>query len=188
MHEFNRSLPADDFAVSGRTIEGLTLRWDKPYRVSDDEGRNFYLEGWRRSAFVRGLEATGNVHELRLDHEDVRLGRVAFHEADQGLGFTAVIDGTEAGDDALDHARAGRFRGVSLRYSSNRQRKEGGVLWRLRAIARELSLVTVGRPQYEDALISAVRSIAADPDPEMLALMAKAKSLTAIDPFLLGSA
>src|SRR4051812_2978179 len=124
MREFNRALPADDFGVTGRTIEGLALRWDRAYRVSDDGGKHWYREGWRTGAFLRGLEATGNVHELRLDHADFRLGRVAFHEDPAGLGFTAVVDGTEAGEAALADAQGGRFRGVSLRYGSTQQRTD----------------------------------------------------------------
>jgi len=160
MREFTRALPTE-VEVLGRTIEGMTLHWDRAYTVSDDNGTTFYLEGWRPGAFTKGLRATGNVHEVRIDHRDVRVGRVAFHESVEGLPFTATIDETPEGDAALEHARAGHFHGVSLRYASDQQRRDAeGVMWRLRGVARELSLIDNGRPQYgPDARIIAVRAL-----------------------------
>jgi phage head maturation protease len=170
MREFTRALPTE-VEVMGRTIEGITLRWNNAYRVSDDNGASFYLEGWRPGAFERGIKATGNVHEVRIDHRDVRVGRVAFHESAEGLPFTAIVDETPEGDATLDYARAGRFRGVSLRYASDQQRRDAeGVIWRTRGVPRELSLIDNGRPQYgDDARIIAVRSMwVEEPSPEDL--------------------
>lgn len=162
MKTFERALPTE-IDVTGRTIEGMTLAWDREYRVSDDNGATFYLEGWRRGAFERGLKATGNFHEVRIDHHDVRVGRVAFHESTNGLPFTATCDETPSGDAVLEYARAGKFRGVSLSYGSDQQRMTQGVVWRTRAVARELSLIDSGTPQYgDDARIIAVRSLWVD--------------------------
>ena len=167
MKEFLRALPTD-VEVTGRTIEGMTLVWDREYRVSDNNGASFYLEGWRRGAFERGLRATGNFHEVRIDHRDVRVGRASFHESAEGLPFTATCDETPGGDMALEYARAGKFRGVSLSYGSDDQKMRGGVVWRMRAVARELSLIDTGTPQYgDDARIVAVRSLwVEEPTPE----------------------
>lgn len=168
MREFVRALPTE-VDVVGRTIEGMALRWDHPYTVSDDNGVTFYVEGWRRGAFERGLRATGNFHEVRVDHRDVRIGRVSFHESAEGLPFTAIADESPGGDAALDYAREGRFRGVSLRYESDQQKRDAdGVVWRTRGMPRELSLIDNGRPQYgDDARIIAVRSLwVAEPTPE----------------------
>ena len=93
--------------VTGRTIEGIALRWDHPYTVSDDNGATFYVEGWRLGAFERGLRATGNFHEVRVDHRDFRVGRTSFTETGEGLMFRAIADDTPGGDAALDYtARA----------------------------------------------------------------------------------
>jgi HK97 family phage prohead protease len=158
MRDFVRALPVADLDVTGRIIEGQALRWNKPYRVSDD-GRRFYSEGWRRGQFAEGLRATGNNHELRVDHRDVRVGMVSFDEGDVGLRFEAVADTTELGELALQEAKAGKFRGVSIRYASAHQRRDAqGVIWRQRGRIRELSLVRDIVPQYEDGLIEAMRA------------------------------
>lgn len=155
--DFVRALPTT-VEVLGRTIEGLALSWNRAYRVSDDGGATFYAEGWRPHAFEDGLAATGNIHEVRVDHQDLRVGRVAFSESERGLVFQATADETPMGDGALEKARAGRFRGVSLRYTSDKQHADAdGVVWRRRGVARELSLIETIRPQYEDAGITAVR-------------------------------
>lgn len=157
MRDFVRALPTT-VEVLGRTIEGLALSWNRAYRVSDDGGATFYAEGWRPRAFEEGLAATGNIHEVRVDHADLRVGRVAFSEAERGLVFQATADTTPPGDAALEKAKAGRFVGVSLRYTSDRQNADpDGVVWRKRGVARELSLIESIRPQYEDAEITAVR-------------------------------
>jgi hypothetical protein len=168
MKTFVRALPVE-VDVMGRVIEGIALHWDRAYRVSDDEGRTFYLEGWRQGAFERGIKATGNVHEVRVDHHDVRVGRTSFRESAEGLPFTAVMDETDSGEAALEYARAGRFRGVSLRYESDAQRADReGVVWRTRGVPRELSLIDNLKPQYgDDARIIAVRGLwVADPTDE----------------------
>lgn len=170
MRTFTRALPTE-VDVVGRTIEGMALRWNRTYRVSDDNGATFYLEGWRPGAFERGIKATGNFHEVRVDHRDVRVGRTSFAESVEGLAFTATADDTPGGDAALEYARAGRFTGVSLTYASDQQtRDDRGVVWRTRGVPRELSLIDRGRPQYgDDATIIAVRSLWVDePTPEDL--------------------
>jgi HK97 family phage prohead protease len=168
MKTFVRALPVE-VEVMGRVIEGVALNWNRAYRVSDDAGATFYLEGWRPGAFTRGLKATGNMHEVRVDHHDVRVGRTSFRESDEGLPFTAVLDETPAGDAALEYARAGRFRGVSLRYESTHQRVDReGVVWRTEGVPRELSLIDGLTPQYgDDARIIAVRGLwVEEPTPE----------------------
>jgi len=158
----------------GRVIEGTALSYDRAYRVSDDGGRSFYHEGWRPGAFTEGLAATGNLHELRLGHEDVRAGRVAFADSARALGFAATVDDGPLGDAALEHVDRGDVVAVSLRFESDRQRTVDGVVWRTRARPRELSLVLDGqRGQYDDALITARRSLDVD-DVDLAQLHARA--------------
>jgi HK97 family phage prohead protease len=159
MREFRRAIDTD-IEHTGRVLEGITLRWNRRYRVSDDNGATYYVEGWRQRAFEKGLRATGNTHEVRVDHRDVRVGRVSFAESSEGLVFTAIADDTPDGDAVLEYADAGRFRGVSLCYWGRRQqRAEDGTLWRTEAVPRELSLIDRGVPQYEDAGVMQRRAL-----------------------------
>ena len=119
--------------------------------------------------------------------------------------FTATADETPAGDALLAHADSHRVRGVSLTYSSDRQDRLSGVVWRKRAFARELSFIIHGSPQYTDAGITARRDangtledaadeelIAVDATEEMKhaaleveALLERSARLAAIDVFTL---
>jgi phage head maturation protease len=163
MRDFVRSLDVTDVSTVGRTVEGVALSWDRAYRVSDDNGRSYYLEGWRAGAFTQGLRDTGNVFELRFDHVDQRAGRVAFSENARTLDFTATVDDGPIGDAVLAHVDAGEIERVSLRYLSDRQSTRDGIVWRLRARPRELSLVVGTKAQYDDAVITARRAIEVDP-------------------------
>jgi phage head maturation protease len=161
-------------------IEGTALTYDRAYRVSDDGGRSYYHEGWRPGAFAEGIRATANQHELRLGHDDVRVGRVAFADGTRALSFAATVEAGPLGDAALEHIDRGDMVAVSLRFESDRQTTVDGVVWRLRARPRELSLVLDGqRGQYDDALITARRAIEAD-DAEVAALTARAARAAAL--------
>ena len=161
MRTFERSLPVA-VEATGRVIEGTTLTYDRAYRVSDDGGRTFYHEGWRAGAFTEGLQVRPRV-ELRLGHEDVRVGEVGFADGARALRFAAAVEPGPLGDAALEHVDRGDVTAVSLRFESDRQRTLDGVVWRLRARPRELSLVLDGqRGQYDDALITARRALDVD--------------------------
>lgn len=162
MIELARSFTAD-LEVTGRTVEGQALTWDTVYRVSDD-GRQFYDEGWRRRATVDELVAARNTFEFRVDHADYRIGLVGFAETASGLVFRAVVDDGDRGDSALAEIHAGRARGVSVLYHPKRSLKDrAGVVWRIKARIRELSLTD--RAQYPDALVTAVRHQITVPGP-----------------------
>lgn len=191
MREFQRALPSE-VEVMGRTIEGLALRWNRAYRVSDDQGATYYAEGWRSRAFETDLAKSRNIFELRVDHRDQRLGLTSFHESEDGLVFVAALDDTPAGEVALEKARADRFRGVSLRYGSDKQLPmKDGIVWRTRGVVRELSLIETIRPQYEDAGIVAMRATDDDVDELVARSVAftqereRAAKLLAIDPLTL---
>jgi len=156
--EVVRSLPleSDEVDVVGRRLDGMAFRWDQLYRVTDN-GRDYYEEGFRRGCATQTMRARRNTFELRDEHEDERIGLVGFSEADDGLVFAATLDGTHAGDNALDHLRAHIKTGVSIRYGIVRnQPRSGPPWWRSQIELRELSLT--GRPQYADALVTAVRN------------------------------
>jgi phage head maturation protease len=169
---FERALPVA-VEATGRVVEGVTLTYDRAYRVSDDGGRSFYHEGWRAGAFTEGLAVRPRV-ELRLGHEDVRVGEVGFADGARTLRFAATVEPGPLGDAALEHVDRGDVTAVSLRFESDRQRTVDGVVWRIRARPRELSLVLDGqRGQYDDALITARRALDVD-DLDLVALSARA--------------
>lgn len=172
MRDFQRALPVA-VEATGRVIEGVALTYDRAYRVTDNGGRTHYHEGWRAGAFTEGLRATGNIHELRLDHQDVRAGRVAFADSPRALAFAATVDDGPLGDAALEHVDRGQVRTVSLRFVSDRQTTRDGVVWRLRAVPRELSLVVDREAQYDDAVVTARRALEVD-DADLAAVSARA--------------
>src|SRR5262245_33628558 len=67
-HDLTRALPLIDVEVKGRTLEGIALRWDTLYRVTDD-GQRFYHEGFRRGAFDETMRNRAQF-ELRREHLD----------------------------------------------------------------------------------------------------------------------
>ena len=164
-----RSLPMADAHVEGRTIEGQALRWDTLYRVSDD-GRRFYQEGFRRSAFAQSMANRGNWYELRTEHFDMRVGRVEFVVAEEGLNFRATLDYGDVADDELELVRAGKRSGVSIRYTPQHAEPHAPPWWRDRVDVRELSLTS--RPQYgADARVLVMRSVPSETDEALRALL-----------------
>jgi HK97 family phage prohead protease len=127
------------------------------YRVSDDGGRTFYEEGWRRGATLDSIRARRNWFEARDEHIDTRVGYVGFSESDDGLLFAMTLDLTRDADDMLDKLRNHEKEGVSIRYTpvTNKPRN-GPPFWRTKVELRELSLTNHG--QYADARVHAIRS------------------------------
>jgi phage head maturation protease len=177
MQEFTRTV--QEVETVGRIVEGTALTFDRAYRVSDDAGRTFYLEGWKTGAFTEGLHAMRNTFELRVDHHDERAGTVTFTEGRRTLDFTATTDETPIGDAVLALIDAGRLGSVSLRFSSDRQKERDGVVWRLRGRPRELSVAMGHRAQYDDALVTGRRALEADPA-ELAAAAAAAERTTSL--------
>lgn len=177
MRTFERATVVE--GTVGRTIEGVALTYDKVYRVTDDGGRSFYHEGWRAGAFTDGLVDRPRV-ELRLGHDDVRVGEVGFADSVRTLRFAATVEHDPVGDALLAHIDAGDLSAVSLRFESTRQRTVDGVVWRTRAKPRELSVVLDGqRGQYDDALITARRALDVD-DAELEQLGQRAAAYAAL--------
>jgi phage head maturation protease len=160
---------------------GRALTYRRSYRVSDDGGRTWYPEAWQPGSLAQSIEACRNQFELRALHRDVRVGLVTFEDGPSDLRFRATIDGSEDGDALLEDAQAAGMPGVSLGFRPRGERRDAatGVLWRLRALVRELSVTD--RAQYPDAQVLTVR---ADADPALAvptaAQMARLKALEAV--------
>jgi HK97 family phage prohead protease len=154
MMELRRDLSVED--VDGRTFVGRALSYEQPYRVSDD-GHNWYDEGWRVGAVAESLKGARNTFELRALHRDVRVGLVSFQDGSTDLRFRAIVDDSEEGAQLLDDVEQVGLPGVSLGFRPRKQfTGQGGVVWRMRALIRELSVTD--RPQYPDAAVLALRS------------------------------
>lgn len=167
--ELVRSMVVTSIDVTGRTLEGLALKWDTLYRVTDN-GRRYYQEGFRRGAF-RGAIEKRSWFELRPEHWDDRIGTVDFHESGDGLVFTAAVEPGDRGDDELELVRSGRRSGVSIRYTPLRNAPHAPPWWREEVDLREMSLTA--RPQYgPDAKVLAMRSSPLERDADLDALLA----------------
>jgi HK97 family phage prohead protease len=154
--ELVRAMRVDDLEVTGRTLEGQALRFDTLYSVSDDGGRRWYQEGFRRRAFETSIARRG-WFELRPEHVDERIGQVSFREGQGGLIFTAAIEPGDRGDVELELVRAGLRSGVSIRYAPQKAERDAPPWWRTKVDLRELSLTA--HPQYgADAKVTALRS------------------------------
>ena len=159
MSDLIRSFPLDveEVDVVGRRLEGMALRWDNLYRVTDDGGKTFYDEGFKRGSTEDSIRSRRNTFESRSDHRDERIGLVAFTETDEGLAFLVRLDSTDEGERELELLRSERHRGVSIRYTPLRNTpRTGPPWWRAKVELRELSLTD--RPQYTDAKVHAIRS------------------------------
>lgn len=155
MLELVRDLPVDE--LTGRTLVGRALTYERSYRVSDDGGRTFYPEAWKVGALAQSIAACHNVFELRALHRDVRVGMVTFADGPAELRFHATVDESDDGDALLEDVRRAGLPGVSLGFRPRGERRDPstGVLWRLRALVRELSVTDAA--QYPDAAVTAHR-------------------------------
>lgn len=158
-HCRSEGVTVEDVSADGRTIEGWALRWDTPYRVTDD-GREFYEEQWRYRATARTIAHRRNTFELQHDHRGERVGLAEFAERADGLWFHAEIEPDQ--EQLIADVRAGRKGGVSVRYNpvvteKLRSDPEGVLIEIVEAKLRELSITA--RPQYrDDARIEVLRA------------------------------
>jgi len=147
-------LRADD---NGRTIYGLAV----PYGVTAtvDDGLGPYRERFAPGAFTRSIRERGSKIRLFTMHESRRLpiGRpVDLTEHRDGLHAAFMVAATRDGDEALELVRSGTVNGFSIGFAPVRERKVEGVVERIEASLREVSLVW--QPAYESALVAGVRS------------------------------
>ncbi len=176
MLELRRDLSVDD--VEGRTLAGRALTYRRSYSVSDDNGRSFYTEAWAPGALAASIEACRNSFELRALHRDVRVGLVTFEDSHTDLRFRATVDGSDEGDQLLADVEALGMPQVSLGFRPRGERRDrSGVLWRLRAMVRELSVTD--KAQYPDARVLALRDLP-DPPPPDPALERRLAALSAV--------
>lgn len=148
--------------ATGRTLEGVALRYERPSRVTDDQWRTSYLEEFARGSSAKTLADSGPIRPLLFMHKGEPFGDVEFIDSADALLFRAVIEESDQGDQYLadiDQHRDVSVGGKSIRTSKRQGTPEQGQIVRREEIAlRELSLVPSGLGLTKGAEVELVRA------------------------------
>lgn len=156
-----RASEVEDF--TGRTLEGIAYRYERPSRVSDDAYRTTYFEEIMKRADAKTLAEHDEFPLLRLHNraEDA-IGTVTFHhsDAEDALLFRALVAHSRHGDEVL--ADEG-WRDVSVGYKPIRDtyrttEHHGRITQRRELRLVELSVAPTGTGQTKGAEILTVRA------------------------------
>ena len=156
-----RTFALDDSAVTGRTLEGLAVRWDHPSLVRDVGGpayREAFANGSATKTIAeRGRFPLGVLHPWQpgARTSPIPLGAVTFEQTADGLAFRALVSKTIAGDEALELVNDGALTDVSIGFraiqNTRRLDAEGPVTVRTEIALAELSLAPVGFGAHDGA-------------------------------------
>ena len=156
-----RAATVDDF--TGRTLEGVAYRYERPSRVSDDHFRTNYFEEIMKRADAKTIGDRPSFPLHRLHDRDVDpIGDVTFHHSDteDALLFVATVNRSDAGDELLEDEG---WRDVSvgfkpLRNSFRQSPHYGKVVQRREIKIVELSVAPTGTGLHKGAEITVVRA------------------------------
>ena len=131
--------------LTGRTLEGLALPWNRETRV---EGQ--------RERFAPGAATSSGEAVLNVGHDAGRLlarepQTLAFEARDSGLFVKATLPATREADDLLELIHAGVYRGLSVEFVAHHERHTGGVRELTRATV--FGLAVVHRAAYPDTTL-----------------------------------
>ena len=156
----NRSTEISDY--TGRTLEGVALRYGRPSRVTDDGWQSSYYEEVLQGADRKTLAERGSF-PLQRAHEAVQLGEVSFSHSDDesALMFTAELHRNAEADEILEDLD--EWRDVSIGFNAIRNGERftdhhGKITQRVEIGLRELSLAATGTGLAKGAEVLAVRS------------------------------
>ena len=156
----NRATEISDY--TGRTLEGVALRYERPSRVTDDGWQSSYYEEALRGADSKTLAERGSF-PLQRAHEAVQLGEVSFSHSDDesALMFTAELHRNAEADEILEDIHA--WSDVSIGFAAIRNAERftdhhGKIVQRAEIALRELSLAPTGTGLAKGAEVLAVRS------------------------------
>lgn len=136
-------------AISKRQIDVLAVPFNQQQRISKD-----LVEAFPDHVIVDPLRDP--VPALLHHRDDEPFGHVELHgQAPDGLRATLHAARTDAGDTALELAASGVLY-PSIGFTSIKDRKERGVVWRDHIVLWEISLVTF--PAYAGAAVEQVRA------------------------------
>lgn len=143
----------------GRTVYGVVVPYGQVAEV--DDGRGPYRERFAAGAFARSIADRGAKVRLFINHDAHRrlpIGRaLELVERPDGLHGAFAVSATRDGDEALVLVRDGVVDSFSVGFRPLRERSVAGVVERIEAALREVSLV--GMPAYAGALVGGVRSV-----------------------------
>lgn len=157
----------EDF--TGRTLEGIAYRYERPSRVSDDNFRTTYFEEIMKRADAKTLGDREAFPVYRF-HDRTRdpAGTVTFERSDneQALMFRATIDRNAEGDQLLADIEEWQDVSVSYRPLKDTYRTtehHGRITQRREIRLLELSVAPTGTGQSKGAEILAVRAAGTEP-------------------------
>ena len=157
---FNRATEISDY--TGRTLEGVALRYERPSRVTDDGWQSSYYEEVLQGADRKTLAERGSF-PLQRAHEAVHLGEVTFNHSDDesALMFTAELHRNAEADAILEDIQS--WSDVSIGFAAIRNSERysdhhGRIVQRAEIALRELSLAPTGTGLAKGAEVLSVRS------------------------------
>lgn len=161
---FNRSAEIGDF--TGRTLEGIAYKYDRPSRVTDDNWATSYYEEVLSRADTRTLKSRASF-PVDIQHDHAPIGQVAFQRSadERALMFTATIDRSTTGDKVLAEIEDWNDVSVSfdaLRNVTRSTPQHGPIIGRAEIRIDGLSLAATGTGLYKDAQVLHVRAAGAE--------------------------
>lgn len=142
----------------GRTVYGIVVPYGQVAEV--DDGRGPYRESFEPGAFSRSIADRGAKVRLFVNHAThtrLPIGRAtALEERPDGLHGAFTVSATRDGDEAITLIQDGVVDAFSVGFRPIRERNDKGVVRRIEAALREVSLVSM--PAYPGALVGGVRS------------------------------
>lgn len=158
----HRATTVEDF--TGRTLEGIAYRYERPSRVSDDGFSSTYFEEIMQRADAKTLGDRAEFPLYRLhDRSRDAAGTVTFARSDneQALMFTAQVARNSEGEQLMDDLEEWQDVSVSYRALRNTFRESphhGRIVQRREIRLMELSVAPTGTGQAKGAEILAVRA------------------------------
>ena len=148
---------------TGRTLEGIAYRYNRPSRVSDDAFATNYFEEIVSGADAKTLTERGEFPLFKLHNRaEDPLGTVTFAHSDDeaALMFTAHVNRSAAGDEVLADEE---WRDVSVSFAPIRNAHRttdhhGKIVQRVEIRLEELSLAPNGTGLSKGAEVLAVRA------------------------------
>ena len=165
------SRAATDFAVSGRTLEGIAYKYGRPADVTDDEITRYYEQMLHGCDTKSIRDRAGGTFDVLVWHsrstnrgqfppEDI--GQVSFHPTDEHLEFEASIKKSYVADEVLELVADETARDVSIGYKIMHDiegvHAGSRLVSRAEVALRELSICPTGTGMHDDAEVLVMRA------------------------------
>lgn len=149
---------ADALDLTGRVLEGIAYKYNKPSRVSDDNWKSSYYEEIVSGADKKTLKERKEFPVLRLHRESERIGTAEYFHSDNedALMFRATLEpNNPIADEVLedeswrDVSAGGEFIRSAFRHTDY----HGRITQRVELKLNELSLAPAGTGLHKDAQV-----------------------------------